>query len=354
MSKSKSAERLRIWSFDSFVNLQSIQEALSLEYKQEIAFLNEVDVVNEIEQEDKWLYHQWLPMGNQQEIKGYDFDLNGKNIPYIFAKGCYEVGFGKKKSIVDNQLLPRKARVFNHLSQCLFFEQEGKVYCIIQVSDSQERKIRNTLFGQKNTDLKKVWGDIELTKVYPYVLEEQFFYWLLSKCGQVFVYSDEGVEDKEINLLDVSQLSLKSRPYVYDSNCKGTNLLSESVAALSTLANNDQVHLAGIKVKIGNAQFSFAFDSDCVIHVNTDDTWFVDEKGKTSYDKNPLYFIFHIYLVIFPTFLKAYQADWSKDKWTMRSYVAQKKEWTLKTIKLLCDENGVTIDELRELMAPVS
>lgn len=354
MTKSKAAERLKIWSFDSFVSLESIQETLSLEYKQEIAFLNEANVVDEINQEDKWLYHQWLPIGNQKQIEKYDFDLYGKNVPYLFVSGCYEVGFGKKKSIVDNHLLPRKARVFNHLSQCLFFEQEGKVYCILQISDSQESKIRNTLFGQKSEDLKKAWGDIELKKVYPYVLEEQFFYWLFSKCGQVLVYSSEGIEDQEINLLDVSQLSLKSRPYVYDSNCKGTNLLSESVAALSTLANNDQVHLAGIKVKMGNAQFSFAFDSDFVIHINTEDTWFVSEKGKMSYEKNPLYFIFHIYLVIFPTFLKAYEADSSNDEWSIQSYVFQKKEWTLKTIKLLCEENGVTVAELKELMEPVS
>lgn len=330
-------DRYAVWGLDNLLSLESILILLNKNYNHSIDFLLEED----IEESDKMLYNKWLSPSSPNPLVINERSLYGQSVRYIHALGKYEYGYGVSKSFVNDYPLPKEVRVFNQVSNVLFFEYENKVYCVVETSASQESRIRSALFGQRKGEKMEEWGNIEFKKPLPFIFDSKFYYWLLSKKGASFTINTEKIE-----LLDVSAISLFSERNVYESNSQGPDLLNGSVSALSGLGSNESVHSVGLKLKIGSTTLNIQVSANGATYIDTNRCTKIENDNLTSFNDDFSYFILLIYEKIFTELILHFEKDKSLHKWDDHAEALQRKTWALKVIKNLVEQNNIHIEEL--------
>lgn len=129
-------KRLTIWAMDQMHTLDSIMGVLRMDYNLPIEYLSERDGLTTYE---KTLQIEWRP-ADSEEFSVETLQVGGEDYNYISAIGKYEDSLGETRAVIDGSVvLPREYRVFNKTVDAIFFENHGRVYCILDVSVSQEK-----------------------------------------------------------------------------------------------------------------------------------------------------------------------------------------------------------------------
>ncbi|WP_142320297.1 hypothetical protein [Bacillus cereus] len=119
----------------------------------------------------------------------------------------------------------------------------------------------------------------------------------------------------DMQLVDVSALSLLEDTSSYDSSNEGASLLTESLTALSGLGCNNNVYLMGVKFKIGSLTMILRFNSEGQCILDVDRSLYVNEKEEMiGIDDDSPFFIGAIYGVNFPKLIDLYVAEKGSDR----------------------------------------
>ncbi|MDR4927234.1 hypothetical protein [Peribacillus simplex] len=332
--------RLTIWGLDNLLSIESIPLLLGKVYNQPIEFLQD----EPIDEREKTYYNQWHSPDGFQAINIQTRLIIESEINFVHALAAYEFGYGERRSFVNGALLQRDVRVFPYKCPVIFFEFEQKVYCVVEISESQESRLRSHLFGQKRGAKMEEWGDITAKKPLPFQFDSRFYYWLLSKKGQTLT-----LRGQEVNLLDVSALSLLSEKSVYNSSSEGPALLDGSLPALSSLSLNESITVVGLKIKINNTTLQIKFGKDGVSYVDESHCYKLEQnENMITYTDDCNYFVLLIYGFIFPELLKRYDEDLTLGSWNLQDEAVQRKHWAIKVIKQLVMSNSIEQSEIRD------
>jgi hypothetical protein len=332
--------RLTIWGLDNLLSIESIPLLLRKNYNLPITFLEDEPIDNK----DKTYYNKWLSPDGLQAIDVSERLIIDNNIRFVNALAAYEYGYGESRSYVNGHLLQREVRVFPHKAPVIFFEFEQKVYCVAEVSESEESRLRTHLFGQKRGAKMEEWGKINAKQPLPFQFDSRFYYWLLSKKGQTLTLNDQ-----DVNIIDVSALSLLSDRSVYNSSSEGPALLDGSLSALSSLGSNESITIVGLKIKVNNTTLQIRFGKDGVSFVDERHCYLTEDDNQSMiyYTSDCSYFILLIYGFIFPELLKKYNHDVTTGIWNTQHEAEQRKLWALKVIKQLVIQNDIELSELQ-------
>lgn len=334
--------RLTVWGLDNLLSIESIPFLLGKNYNLIIDFLAD----EQISDREKTYYNKWLSSEGLSKIREQSRNIINNEIKYIDTIASYEYGYGENRSYVNGSLLQREVRVFLNKCPVIFFEFERKVYCVVQISESQEWRLRSHLLGQKRGDRMEEWGDITSKRPLPYHFDSKFYYWLLSKKGQTL-----RLNKKEVTLIDVSALSLLSDRNVYNSSSEGPALLDGSLSALSGLGINESITIVGLKIKIDNTTLTIKFGEDGVSYIDKEHCFKLEGDEMTTYSDDSSYFILLIYGFIYPQLLRKYDEDVSLGYWNIQNEEVQRKQWALKVIRQLARHNGILESEIRQCLA---
>lgn len=340
--------RLVIWAMDPELRLERIIELLSMEYNTSIDYLQEYSDLVDYE---KTLQIQWLPQNGTFQID--HLNLSGTEFQYVSAIGTYEEALGPQRAFINNQLLPRAYRVFNKTVNAVFFQNMGRVYCVLDMSISQESRVRSCLFGQGYKFKKPEWGKIQSKDLTQYNLDSRFFYWLFSKVGHRLSIRLENEEDYAVNLVDVHAVSQLSEREVHDNRSEGSDVLG-SIPALSGLGINQNVYEGGVHLMMPDMQLLTKIHSNCTCFIDSMNSRFIiqdDDQGqpRTILDDFPKAAIL-IYTVLFPGLKEIYHRAVDGGEWTAATEEGQRKEWALQVIKHLSADNQITLEDLEKIM----
>lgn len=341
-------KRLVIWAMDKVHTLESIIDVLKLNYNLPIGYLSDRD---ELSPYEKTLQIQW------HSAAGKDFSIENLKIGnveynYIFAIGKYEDSLGEKRAVIDGRVLPREYRVFNKTVDAIFFENHGRIYCILDVSVSQEKRVRSVLFGQGYRKLKKEeWGKVQHEKLVQYTLDSDFFYWLFNKRGQkINIQPTNDKEDYFINLIDIHAVSQLSEREVHDNKSEGAGVLG-SIPTLSGLGINQNVYEGGLHILMPDMQLLTKVTKSCTCVLDSSRS-VIPHDGGVSYvmDEFPKTSIL-IYTILFPGLLSLYHTEKMSGEWSAETGEKQRKVWALDVIKQLADDNAITMEDIEGILS---
>ncbi|MCU7756897.1 hypothetical protein N7988_28120 (plasmid) [Bacillus cereus] len=342
---SKNNTKIVIWAMEPRFRLNYIIELLQLNYKQEIDYL--VDHAN-LSAYDKTLQNKWLPAPGRADFVIERMNIVGQEIEYIPALGQYELQLGASKGLINNTPLPRDIRVFNRSVNAVFFEYFGRVYCALEVSASQEGKVRSALFGQGYRNPKEEWGKVYYKDIDTYALDSRFFYWIFSKRGQSIPWN--GSEDESIQVVDVSAVSQLAERQAYDSTSQGANVLG-SVQALSGLGSNQSVYNGGFYfLKHNDFSLFMEIGADGSCTIDTGRSNFIKNGQIENVSQNFQYLILVLYTSLFPGLKELYNTERTGGVWTILREADQRKQWALEVVKELCEENEIALSELESIL----
>jgi hypothetical protein len=350
-SKRKSKEmRLSVWELDKDLNLENVISNLQLNYNQSIDYLSDREDLPEI---DRTLQNGWHPGNGETTFKINEIQIANEKIKYIHAVGYYEKAESKDRAIINGDIengivVPRHLRVFNRSCETIFFELNNRVYAVIEVSPSEEGKVRSVLFGQGRKENKKVeWKKINYQDVKQFKFDSKFFYWLLSKVGKEFCHESD--PNYKISLVDVSAVAQLTDKEEYDSTSKGTNVLG-SLPALSGLGSNHSVYEAGFSFNLPNMSLTLRISDNSTCYINLDASTVTNEKNESvSVKYEYVKVVLTVYVILLLTLKKSYNNDVSTGNWTTDEEAFQRKQWGLFVIRELCVENEITLEDIKDL-----
>ncbi|OMF59370.1 hypothetical protein BK139_13310 [Paenibacillus sp. FSL R5-0490] len=344
--------RLSVWELDKDLTLEEVTKNLQLKYNLPIDYLKDRKDLNETE---KTLQNGWHPGNGEDSFNIKEISIANNKIRYIHAIGYYEKAESKNKAVIKSEgtkdiIIPRHLRVFNRSCEAVFFELSGKVYTVIEVSPSEAGRVRSVLFGQGRKENKKEeWLKVNYKDVKQFKFDSKFFYWLLSKVGNEFEYEDK--KDYKLNLYDVSAVAHSTDQEEYDSTSIGTNILG-SLPALSGLGSNQSVYEAGFTFKLPKLSLTLKISENAECFINLDNSSATNDKGESVSVKDDTEYvrsILTIYAILLITLKKAYNSEISGGSWTTSEEESQRKKWGLFVINELCEENNITLEDIKEL-----
>ncbi|MCY8915671.1 hypothetical protein MOE20_06530 [Bacillus atrophaeus] len=341
-SKPKDKEiRLTLLKLDRHFTLDNIIENLKLDYRKPIGYLTERQNLSSPE---KILNNKWYPANNAQAFTKKTFNVGDSNIEYVLASGYYEKSASEEQAIVNGYVLPRERRVFNRTCEAIFFNLNGQVYCVIEVSQSEERNVKSILFGQgRGINKKEEWGKVEHKDITQFSFDSNIFYWLISKKGSQFNYENS---DFKFSLTDITAISNQTDRLEYDSTNSGSNILGSS-PALTALGSNHSVYEAGLSFKTPNMTLLLRLSETSTCYVNVDKSFVTLQSGDNVNVKQDLTnVVLSIYTVILLTLKGAYNSASDKSE----KQVTQRRNWALLVIRTLCEENEIPLNEIKKLL----
>lgn len=336
--------KIVIWAMEPRFDLDYIIDLLQLNYLQEIEYLAPY---NQLTDYEKTLQNKWLPIPGRANFIIERMDIAGQTFEYIAAIGQYETQSGASKGVINNNPLPRESRVFNHSVNAVFFQYLGRVFCALEVSASQEGKVRSALFGQGNKNPKEEWGKVYFKDIDTFALDSRFFYWIFSKRGQTV--SLHGSPNETIQIVDVSAVSQHAERKAYDSKSQGANVLG-SVQALSGLGSNQSVYNGGFYfLKENNFSLFMEIGSDGSFTIDTARSSITKNNQMEIVSQNLQHVILVIYTYLFPGLKALYNAE-RGGVWNTVVEADQRKQWALEVVKELCLENEIKLNELESVL----
>ncbi len=345
--------RLSVWEMDKDLSLEDVVSNLQLDYNLPIDYLKEK---NNLNANDKTLQNGWHPSNGEPSFNIKELTISETKIKYIHAIGYYEKADSKDRAIIKSGngaqdiIIPRHLRVFNRSCEAIFFDLNGKVYTVVEISPSEAARVRSVLFGQGRKENKKEeWKKINYKDVKQFKFDSKFFYWLLSKVGNEFLYN--GKKDYNIKLLDVSAVAHATEQEEYDSTSTGTNILG-SLPALSGLGSNQSVYEAGFTFKLPKISMTLRMSENSECFINLDNSNIENENGELlSVNHDTVYarVILTIYGILLITLKKSYNSEISDRAWTINDEQLQRKKWGLFVIKELCDENDISLKDIETM-----
>lgn len=278
---------------------------------------------------DKTLINGWLPK-NGEHFQIDSIDIQGAEVRYISAIGRYEIASSPSRAIIDNRVLPREYRIFNKAVNAVFFELHGRVYCVLEVSVSQEGKVRSVLFGQGYKHKKTEWGKVASKQLPQFSLDSRFFYWIFSKRGQQL---NVVLEDSPfvLNILDVSAVSQLSDRNVHDNRNEGPDVLG-SVPALSGLCINQNVYEGGFHLLINNIQLYCRFSSDCTCALDSSRSIITRGENVAPVINDFPNLAITVYTLLVLGLLATFHRETQVGGWTVVEENEQRKKWALQVI----------------------
>lgn len=341
-SKPKDKEiRLTLLELDKQFTLDNIIQNLQLDYSKSIGYLSELRSVSS---PDKILNNKWYPANNAETFTKATFNVGENSIEYVLASGFFEKPASEEQAIVNGFVLPRERRVFNRTCEAIFFDLNGQVYCVIEVSQSEERNVRSILFGQgRGINKKEEWKNVKHKDISQFTFDSSFFYWLISKKGAQFTLKDS---DFKFSLTDITAISNQTERLEYDSTNSGSNILGSS-PALTALGSNHSVYEAGLSFRTPNMKLLLRLSETSTCYLNVDKSFVTKATNENVNVKQELTsVVLNIYCVILLTLKEAYNSSPDKREQT----VTQRKDWALLVIRTLCEENDIPLDEIKKLI----
>lgn len=350
-SKRKNKEmRLTVWELDKDLQLEEVISNLQLDYNQSIDYLADRTDIPYI---DRTLQNGWHPGNGEATFKINEIQIANETIKYVHARGYYEKAESKDRAIINGDIdngivVPRHLRVSNRLCEAIFFELNNQVYAVIEVSHSEEGRVRSVLFGQGRKENRKAeWKKINYQDVKLFKFDSKFFYWLLSKVGKKFCHESD--LNYTISLVDVSAVAQLTDKEEYDSTSKGTNILG-SLPALSGLGSNQSVYEAGFSFNLPKMSLTLRISDNSTCFINLDASTVFNEKNEpVSVKHEYIKAVLTVYVILLLTLKKSYNSEVSKRIWTTSNEAIQRKQWGLFVIRELCIENEITLEDIRDL-----
>ncbi|OLN21498.1 hypothetical protein BTO30_14530 [Domibacillus antri] len=257
---------------------------------------------------------------------------------------------GKDRAISNGDtktgvVIERHLRVSNRYCSAVFFDLNGQIYVVVEVSLSEEGRVRSLLFGQgRQGNKKEEWKKLKFNNVLQFGFDSKFFYWLLSNVGKEFQHDSD--KTYKIKLTDVSNVAQLTDKAEYDSKSTGTNVLG-SLPALSGLGSNQSVYEAGFGFTLPKMSLTLRLADNSTCYINKDLSNVTSEKGETlTVDHELVNVTLTVYVILLLTLKKSYNADIEKKTWTHNEEASQRKKWALFVIGELCEENNVTLKDI--------
>ena len=342
---SKNVDRYTIWKIENEeLNLEGVLDLLNKNYNQRIKYLENY----EVDEYDKTLNNKWInPDGrNELVIKEYKENSDSKkNVPestrYIYAKGLFETNLREERAIVNENVLPRESRVFNHSCETCFLEVSGGIYVVLKVNSTDESKVRNKLMKYRNSpEEKDMWGKVKYNKVDGYEIASEFFYWLLYKKDKV---EEIRFDNEKIRVLDISQVLQEDKYELYKTHSMGEDILG-STSALSAFGESQKINKTGVIFVSEQFQIAGLLDMNSVFFIDND---------KSSIDTNENEFVdfaIYIYTYLIPQLFKAWEKEKELSKWDDELLKSLTKKWAINAILNLSKINDISLDEIEHAM----
>lgn len=336
--------RVVVWGMDPKITLDEVPKLLRMDYNTSINYLTDK---KHLSYNEKHLLNEWVSPKRNKTFTISQKKLAGEDVRFIQAVGKYETAASVNKAIIDNQVLPREYRVFNHTVDAVFFEVEGRVYCALEASSTQEGKVRSALFGQGRKEKKKEeWGKVDYQKIAAFSIDSKFFYWLFSKRGTTLKLPIGKGKTYEINLVDISAVSQLADKNAYDNKSEGADVLG-SLPALSGLGTNQSVYEGGIHLTNNDVTLKMSIHYDCSCYIDSGRSTLTSQSQVNNIDNDFPGFVLVIYKLLFPGMFALHNQETRLGHWDQAKEEVQRKNWALKVIKELSDENGITYKDLR-------
>lgn len=335
--------RIVIWGMDSSLSLEDFLPLLMMNYDAPIDYLED----HQVDMREKTLLNGWRPF-NGEEFLIDSLEIQGVEVKYISAIGLYETAISSTKAIVEGRLLPRTYRVFNRTVNAVFFEIHKRVYAVLEVSSSQENRVRSVLFGQGYKYKKPEWGKVSTKEMPQYSLDSKFFYWIFSKRGQE-LNIDWGNSTANIKILDVSAVSQYSDRNVHDNRNEGPDVLG-SLPALSGLGKNQNVYEGGFQFLIDDVHLFCRFTSNSTCTLDSGRSIITRGERVTPIIEAFPRLAVTVYTILIPGLLASFHKESNPGgSWTSKEEEKQRKFWALKVIKELSYDNNITLEDMENL-----
>ncbi|MBF0811365.1 hypothetical protein E4T72_09810 [Staphylococcus xylosus] len=324
----ESTERFVVYQLNN-ITLDLIKSQLSNDFNTVIKYTEDSNYATE------YYKNMWLDIKGEQnfEIKNITLKENDNTLKYIYANGLFESGVGKDKAIINDELLPKNARIFNHNVDVCFFEKDSNIYSIIKINSSLEGRMRNVLFKFLDCDGKRMKRP-KYNNVLNYTIATDFYYWIFYKS----ITTDT---NNDITFFNISSLSQKDKVKAYNANSVGNDILNYT-NVLSGLGEQQEISDVEIGLNYKGSQIVMQIQKDCRITVSID-----SKKIKVNYSE--IDFIqtsIFIYLDLLPELFKLYNREKDLGLWNEEVSSTSIKEWALLAITNLCLVNDIEISEI--------
>ncbi|WP_432740787.1 hypothetical protein AAA450_09235 [Staphylococcus equorum] len=303
----KNLDRYTIWKIgNEESNLKSILDLLGNDYNQSIKYLENSDVRDY----EKTLNNKWInPDGSSElSIKEYEFKINSeksnsKKVEYIYAKGLFETNLSEERAIVNGNILPRESRIFNHSCEACFIAINDAVYVVLKINSTDESRVRNKLMKyHSDTSSKNLWGTIKYHKVPDYLIDSEFFYWLLHKKDKV---DEIQLENEKMRVLDISQVFQEDKYEIYTTHSMGEDILG-STSALSAFGESQKINKTGVIFVNEQIQIAGLVDTNSVFFID------IDQSNINSNKNDFVSIAIYIYTYLLPQLFEAWSSEKNK------------------------------------------
>lgn len=332
-----SLKRAVIWELENSLSLEQILELLKLNYDIEIPFLINFD----IPEDEKFLKNKWEPFYNKKNI---DIEvLEDYDIQYIAVKAYIEEKLPEKLSVINKSVVNKNNRIKKIFVDVIFFEIENKKFISLFIKKSYETSIRSSLLGGgKNSKLEhKAWGKINFNSVLLFGLDENFFYWLLTKNSQKIKISKD-----EIHIIDINSVGQKNIDLMTKHNSNGDKIMDSTItkAGIGTSVAIEEI---GVTFNDYNSRIKAIIKYNGEVSIDMINSHYFLEGNPISFvDNNLSVLIFKVYVKFIWELKNVYEEEKNNGMWTENNKANICKQKAIAAIKELMSKNKIKLTDL--------
>lgn len=331
-------KRLKLIELCDVQALEDVIELFGKDYNKEIQYLTDY---TSLLLRDKVLMNKWRKRDGDFRI--IEFTKNDEVFRYLKATAFIEIQAPEKDAIIDGNVLPRANRVKSYEYPVVFFENGGKVYCVLVCAEYMDSNIKSHLMGagRCKKELAEAWGKTNDVDIENYILSSNLFYWLTKMDGQELKFKNETLTINSIKALANSSLRGDTN---YSS--EGEDLLSE-VVIKTTLGVESNVDSVGMTIVQEDGTFDIMLDRNGTCGIDDQSSVLIREGGQIELIDDYIdEVIIRIYCCVIPMLKKMYKDQVEIGQWTEDSLQVYKKHLVLEVINDLCYDNEISKEEI--------
>lgn len=313
-------------------NLEQVeQNILNIDCSSEVKHVEEAKL-NILSEEEKQLFSLWRRSDNfPTEIQTFTLP-NETEIRYLVRETYIETS-RRKNNMFDEEgnLLPKPQRTIIDSIKTVFIEVEGRIYAILNSTNSISINKSKKLFGDKLKENSTAEIDIA-----EYVIDPDLFYWLFYKHEKA-----SGILEPRFQVSDIAGFvgNIADESHTIKGNSIATPSLLVTKAFVSKFHPFRSLNIV-LKYQNYTLDFILSDHSECYINPGC-------SIPNLRIDKEIAASII-IYGFIIPKLHEIYNADeiWKRES-TKQSFT---KNIGLEVIKEIADFHGITSEEIRDLL----
>lgn len=305
------------WKLNDIHSLQDLEVLLRCDYNKK--------------EDDIRLSHRWVPSNGDAEVATAGFRISEHQLEDETFR--YIPAFAKVYALRSRDIrafLPQDHATIDRSDPVLFVNERGSIIALVSTSSSWFSRIRSNLMRLLQNK-KNQWGQVDFSTV---LLERPFFYWLISKKGQIFRFGNENYTLRDVTGF-VSATERKRHTFLGKGSSIDGQPPVQTMVSLGTSFYELDLVFGG---SAGSLVFSIREDFQTKIDF-TRSNKVVDEKIH-FYDPNDL--TLRIYLQVIPDLILGFNkvADWDvKEK-------AYRKQTGIDAIRQIMAGTGLAIGDI--------